>query len=65
MCLVLRGNEPEVVALKTAPQSKSSLKIYDAQWKGWLAWAEQNEEDPVHPTLSNVTSFLHYLFRKL
>ena len=48
----------------TAPQSKSSQKICDAQWKEWLSWAEQNQVNPLHPTLTNVTSYLHYLFRK-
>ena len=53
VCLVQSGQGPEVVAHITAPQSKSSQEICDAQWKGWLSWAEQNQEDPVHPSLPN------------
>ena len=48
----------------TAPQSKSSLKVYDAQWKCWLTWCEQNQADSVHPTLPNVTEYLLHLFQK-
>ncbi len=48
-CLVQSGQGPEVVAHITAPQSKSSQKICDAQWKEWLSWAEQYQVDPVHP----------------
>jgi len=47
-----------------APQAKSSQKVYDAKWGQWRKWAQENNIDPLSPSLANISSFLLSLFKQ-
>jgi hypothetical protein len=58
------GHEEEVADRISAPQSKSSRKVYDAQWTVWKTWCEEKGVTPAYPSLPNITSYLNHLFNQ-
>ena len=64
VALIAQGHEEAVADRMLRPQSKSSIRVYDAKWQQWLKWCESKNKQPHNPSLPDISSFLLDLFNQ-
>jgi hypothetical protein len=59
--LQAKGFSREVASITAKPRWASTGRLYDARWRLFVRWAEEQGIDPFTPSAPQLTSFLHYL----
>ena len=59
-----KGYSQKAAKKISAPQAKSTLKVYDGKWKIWENWCNEEHIDPFYPSNPQVADFLIWLFEE-
>ena len=62
--LIKEGFSEEIASRITAPQAKSSCKLYQAKWNVFVKWCGSRKIDPHKAAVPEICDFLLFLFKE-
>ena len=61
---VVKGFSEQAARMIATSQKPSSLEVYERKWRGFVKWCNDNNVNPLSPTVSKVADFLCSLHQK-